>query len=367
MHQYVAHLKSPLNFKFKSIFKNEEFYILIFSTLIATSISSILLIFGVNANSHATLLINIQFQYTFFLYLLIGQFAISLIKERPESPVKFLLYGKGIRETVPRIISSIILLLAVSLLMAAFGAAKSAIPLFNNFTWDHTFIEWDRMLHGGDPWRILQPIFGYPIITSLLSYLYHGWFLLIFVGPACVSMHVKDRELRTRFFLGFLMTWTGVGIIAATSLASVGPVFLEPIIGDDYFREQMNYLNRANETHPVLVLDVQKNLLEWYEAQQYGLGRGITAMPSMHVALCMLYFLFAWELDKRLGWAFLAFMIFIMVGSVHLAYHYAVDGYVSVILTYLVWKATAPLAKRLCNIEQQNMVNQETVLTGATS
>src|SRR3546814_10705009 len=74
-------------------------------------------------------------------------------------------------------------------------------------------------------------------------------------------------------------------MFGAIMLASVGPAFLEPIIGNDHFREQMEYLHQAGETHTVLVLEVQRLLLQWYEAGDYGLGRGITAMPSMHVAL----------------------------------------------------------------------------------
>src|SRR3546814_13931379 len=94
-------------------------------------------------------------------------------------------------------------------------------------------------------------------------------------------------------------------MFGAIMLASVGPAFLEPIIGNDHFREQMEYLHQAGETHTVLVLEVQRLLLQWYEAGDYGLGRGITAMPSMHVALCMLYFLTMTRLDKGLGLAFL--------------------------------------------------------------
>ena len=48
-------------------------------------------------------------------------------------------------------------------------------------------------------------------------------------------------------------------------------------------------------------------------------------MPSMHVALATLYYLMARKLDRRLGAFFLVFLVIIMIGSVHLAYHYAVQ------------------------------------------
>ena len=68
-------------------------------------------------------------------------------------------------------------------------------------------------------------------------------------------------------------------------------------------------------------------------------------MPSMHVALATLYFLMARKIDRRLALFFLAFLIMIMLGSVHLAYHYAVDGYVGIAMVVLIWWATRPLAR----------------------
>jgi hypothetical protein len=36
-----------------------------------------------------------------------------------------------------------------------------------------------------------------------------------------------------------------------------------------------------------------------------------------------------------------------MIGSVHLGYHYAVDGYVSVAVTSFVWISAGALARRM--------------------
>jgi hypothetical protein len=38
--------------------------------------------------------------------------------------------------------------------------------------WDSTWIDLDRVLHGTDPWRLLQPVVGYPAVTALLALLF---------------------------------------------------------------------------------------------------------------------------------------------------------------------------------------------------
>ena len=290
-------------------------------------------------------LANILFYFSNFPLVLLVHYVVLLFIYKPDSPFRFVYQSEAIRAFLPQLGAALVVIAALSLFMPAFTAVKSAIPLFNQYDWDATFIAWDVALHGEDAWRILQPVLGYPLVTSILSYLYHAWFMLIYIGPICVALYVADRELRLRFFFGFLLTWTIVGMIGAVMFASVGPVFLEPIIGNDRFAEQMAYLNAANEQHSVLVLEVQRMLLEWYQEGDYGLGRGLSAMPSMHVALAMLYFLMARQINLWLGWAFFAFLVIIMIGSVHLAYHYAVDGYVSIVATLAIWWVTKPLAR----------------------
>ncbi|HMO69504.1 MAG TPA: phosphatase PAP2 family protein [Novosphingobium sp.] len=105
----------------------------------------------------------------------------------------------------------------------------------------------------------------------------------------------------------------------------------------------MAYLKEADRQFPVLVLDVQQLLLFWHFSGEHGLGRGITAMPSMHVGLAFLFFLAMRHQGRIAAWAFGAFFVVIALASVHLGYHYAVDGYVSMALTGAIWWA----AKRL--------------------
>jgi hypothetical protein len=112
------------------------------------------------------------------------------------------------------------------------------------------------------------------------------------------------------------------------------------MLGDPRFDAQMAYLNAANETVPVMTLRVQAMLLEWFAASEDGLGSGITAMPSMHCAIAFLYWIAVRRISARWGAFFAVFFVITWLSSVHLAYHYAVDGLVSLVAVAALWQAS---------------------------
>jgi hypothetical protein len=99
----------------------------------------------------------------------------------------------------------------------------------------------------------------------------------------------------------------------------------------------MEYLHRVDSVHPLTSLDVQARLWSGYSSGAMHLIAGIAAMPSVHVALPVLYALAGWKLDRRLGILFGAYALLIFLGSVHLGWHYAVDGYVTFLIVPIVW------------------------------
>jgi hypothetical protein len=65
----------------------------------------------------------------------------------------------------------------------------------------------------------------------------------------------------------------------------------------------------------------------------------------MHVAMALLVALSVARLSRAAAIAGYAFFACIMVGSVHLSPHYAVDGYVSIAVTVVLWSVAAKLAR----------------------
>ncbi|MBV7259654.1 phosphatase PAP2 family protein [Erythrobacter crassostreae] len=276
----------------------------------------------------------------FVLILVAFDAAWQLNRNRPKSPTSFL-KERYTAKPLWHVISSGLPLMAIAIVVLPFfSKMKSAIPLFNEYTWDQTFIEWDRAIFFGyDAWEVMQPVLGFPIVTAFLAFLYHIWFLLLYPGVMFFAFYRMDSQLRRQFFLTYMLSWSLIGGAMATWLASVGPVFLEPMLGNAHFAPQMDYLNAANEQIPIMTLRVQGLLLEWHGASSSGLGSGITAMPSMHCAIAFIYWLAVRQIHKGWGMFFGAFFIITWISSVHLAYHYAVDGLVSMIAVVAIWWA----------------------------
>jgi hypothetical protein len=63
----------------------------------------------------------------------------------------------------------------------------------------------------------------------------------------------------------------------------------------------------------------------------------IAAMPSLHVASACAFYLVARISNRRLGWAFFTFLVLMLLGSIHLGWHYAIDGYAGIAGTIAIW------------------------------
>ena len=141
-----------------------------------------------------------------------------------------------------------------------------------------------------------------------------------------------------QFLLATVGTWAILGGFLATLFSSVGPCFYGDLTGDhDTFQPLMQYLSMANEKFHIFALDAQSLLWEKYVVGEMAIGSGISAMPSMHVSQALLMAIFSFHKNKTFGVFFSVYAIFILIGSVHLAWHYAVDGYLSIILTPVIW------------------------------
>jgi len=237
-------------------------------------------------------------------------------------------------------------LVAVTPLTVSFVALKDEIPKINPFSWDQTFMHWDRVLGFGVlPWQILQPLLGHPIITAALNAVYDSWFVLMFGVLFWMAFSAHREKLRMQFLLAFAFEWFLGGNVLAAVFSSAGPCFYGHLIaGPDPYAAQMQYLHQANLVWPVWSVQIQDVLWQSY-ATGSGVVAGISAMPSMHVTSSVMMALLGWRIGKWTGMGFTLFAGLIVIGSVHLGWHYAVDSIAGILLALIFWYAAGAIAR----------------------
>jgi len=260
---------------------------------------------------------------------------------RPERPLKTIAGALATRyRGRARILNALPVLLLLPVVVSVFTSLKTMIPAIHPFAWDPTFAAWDAALHGVQPWRLLQPALGFPAVSGAINLLYDIWFLLMAGIWLWQAMSLASPRLRMQYFLSFVLCWALIGNVAATWLSSAGPCYFAAVTGlPDPYAPLMEYLRAANESVPIFSLVVQDELWRLYADRELSIGSGISAMPSMHVACAVLFALLGWRAGRVLGIALTAFAAVVVVGAVHLGWHYAVDAYAAIAATLAIWWA----------------------------
>ena len=297
----------------------------------------------------------------FFLFLfnsLVFGFAVIgiyltklLIKERPkDSPIKYC-YTAVCRDIFPkenrwRILYATI---GLSLVISAFLVVKGAIPLVIPFGYDTAFEALDRSLHFGyQPWEILQPLLGHEWITLFLHRLYYLWFPVLYATFFWQVGTRVDKQLRMQFILSFVACWAIIGGLMATIFSSAGPIYYDQVVANSpgTYAAGMNYLLEIHSEHEMYMFAIKDILWAHYiNPSEPALIKGISAMPSVHVSIAFLLALFGWKKGLYFGIGYSIFALLIFLGSIHLLWHYAVDGYVSIIVTAIIWLVCGKIVK----------------------
>lgn len=291
----------------------------------------------------------------FFTSLLIGPvFTLCaytlyvMVCKRPARLVHYLRQQIQAYLTPRRLLQALPAIVLLSVFIASFTIAKAAVPLLHPYDWDRRLAEADQLLHGGvQPWVWLQVLAGYPLVTAILNLAYHLWFFIMFAAVYWLVFAIERPQLRMQFLLSFVLSWILLGNVMATLLSSAGPCYYHLVAaGPDPYAPLMHYLHLADRHIPVLALQVQDVMWQGYHQHLGVSGLTISAMPSMHVASSVLLALLGWRLRPAAGIALTVFALLILAGSIHLGWHYAVDGYAGAAGAIAIWHSVGWLLRR---------------------
>ncbi|WP_055686969.1 phosphatase PAP2 family protein [Loktanella sp. 5RATIMAR09] len=234
-------------------------------------------------------------------------------------------------------------LLALIVTVSCFTVYKSTVVGAEGYGFDAMFIAWDRALFGGqDPWVLSHAVFPTPFLTKIIDFIYHPAFLPMVLGyTVCIAAQGRPA-LRYTYMVSYLASFVIIGMVMASAMHSAGPVYDGVLFGDGTtFAPLIERLAaQSAAAGPFSAVFAQDYLLRLNELGVTGLGGGISAMPSMHIVLAFLWVLPAWHLNRVLGAIVTVYALIIWIGSVHLGWHYFVDGLVGVAVLGPIWYAS---------------------------
>ena len=222
----------------------------------------------------------------------------------------------------------------VALQIAALTWLKSMLPIAAPFWADPMLAELDRAVFGTDPWRLLYPMPAYA--HGLIDVTYALWFP-IKAAALLAILSLGASEFKSRALLAYFLIVGIFGVIGQYALSSAGPIFYGLLGYGDAFADLPSSSTTLGLRNYLWAIHLQRDV-------QF--GGGISAMPSIHVAVAAWVALSVTALWRRLavlGWAF---YLLILVGSVYLGWHYVSDGLVGTVAALLSWKLSPLLIRQ---------------------
>lgn len=233
----------------------------------------------------------------------------------------------------PRASWPVILLgaLFVGVSSSLFMALKFAIPSMVPFWLDKPLAAAEAGLFGIEPYRMLDSLFGRAAL--LIDRLYGLWLPVQLIVMFSVIIAPPSRA-KSRALVACSAAWFLLGVVAATLLSSAGPIFFDRAFGGGQFAPLHHILETRGADVVLSTSDVM------WSAQlggHPGLIAGISAAPSMHIAITMWILLVARDLAPRAVPLAAAYLAFIWIASVQLGWHYFSDGLVGVAGMAALW------------------------------
>lgn len=229
--------------------------------------------------------------------------------------------------------------LCIYFLLNFFFIYKSLISQIHYYSWDPVFAVWDKAVHFGHyPHVFLQSMAELSWVRIFFDKVYMLWFPVMYIFIGYNMFFDNNVFRRMRFFWVFALSWVLMGSIGATVFSSVGPVFYHTFYPDlaDLYQDMHVYL-MANAGELKIATQLRGFLLHWTQDTSKIHLNAISAMPSMHIAMCWLAVLYSWHIHKALAAFSLFFCLSVFLSAVYFGFHYAIDGYVSIAAISLLW------------------------------
>lgn len=208
--------------------------------------------------------------------------------------------------------------------------------LFNQFlvwngSWDPILQKIDIIILQQHPWQTINQMIPVGVLKTIIRFfdlIYVYWFSVQWISIYDAAFFAPE-ELRVRTFMNFILIWV-LGTIMGGFFASGGPFFYSV---NAYNIQQFNFIQTMYHEGFLFCAHAQGVLWENFLTYDKKVRLGISAFPSLHVAISYFVFLYSRERQK-LQYLTFAFFITIWIASVVLGWHYFIDGLGAILLVH---------------------------------
>jgi PAP2 superfamily len=244
----------------------------------------------------------------------------------------------------------LVAMLLSGLTLPLFQLFKQLVLPIRGFPFDPFVARADNFLFfGHDAWEVTHALFGSVGMSRYFDTAYALWLPLMFAFPPVIVMAFSDVRLRARLLGCWLASWVLIASVGAWIFGSAGPCYYNALVGPHAgfaaLTRRLAVIGAAahDQGHGIAAIDFQQMLLRQLQAGDFVSAGGISAMPSMHVAMATLFAMAAFRFARPLGWLFSLYATSIWIGSIHLGWHYALDGILGAAMMVGLWHASGKL------------------------
>jgi hypothetical protein len=231
-----------------------------------------------------------------------------------------------------------------ALQMGALTWLKEMLPVAVPFWADPPLASLDRAILGTDAWRLVPLSLMHP-----LDVIYVTWAPITTIAIN-VLLCMKPSQAKARAILSYFLIVGLMGVCGQYLLSSAGPVFYDQLFGGDRFGDLMARI----DADAAVVRRTCDYLWKTYTEHADQIGAGISAMPSIHVAVAAwlaIVLSSLWPKARLPAWAFWLAMF---VGSFALGWHYFLDGAVGTLGAFACWSAAGKFLLRGAPAHEQD-------------
>lgn len=215
---------------------------------------------------------------------------------------------------------------AVAAQFCVLGWLKAALPFSVGFQADFFLADADAWIFGQDPWHLLQWLPPTLVDTAYVTWAQSTLFLMAIL-PLLPKSAKRDQAI-----VSFFLVMAACALIQYV-LPSAGPIFYQRLgLGD-------RFIDLPTRPWASITSDY---LWANYLDRGSRVGAGISAFPSLHVAGAAWVALVVSSFFRKLTLLSWAYFLLILVGSVYLGWHYALDGLAGLVIALAMYGLAAP-------------------------